>query len=199
MSVVGKNNAINDEIVKGRCCVYLCCMASPDGRVIMKIGVSATPFKRLMALSTSLPFPHMMLYSICDNRGQAIDLESTLHFEFRDFRTRGEWFMFTEKHGAFFSHVVDSEYRRSTGRIAHWFMIDNTNSKNPHSVRSGEKSHSVVAGHIPNYWECAYCGAPKPNSYERYCDEICAQSDKIKPLTSDKIWSMICMLRENVA
>lgn len=77
-------------------CIYAAFAEPGDGTVLVKIGISARIYDRLVSLRTACPFTiDPALWSFTGSRSAARAIERDIHLSFANRRTSGEWFRFS--------------------------------------------------------------------------------------------------------
>jgi hypothetical protein len=90
---------------------------------VVKIGVSKKPYQRYANLYTGLPFHSVMLHAYVGSRKKAFKLEKSLHQQFADRQTRGEWFKFKLSEKTIFHENFMTIYTQAIGKTLTWEKI----------------------------------------------------------------------------
>ena len=96
-----------------------------EDKILVKVGRSVTPLKRVKDVSFSSPFPiKQAVFSHVGSKKRAAKFERLVAAKFVDFRTRGEWYMFKPEDAKIFKIAMRRCFASVTARQLKWAVID---------------------------------------------------------------------------
>lgn len=98
----------------------------PVRYVLVKVGISTVPMKRLVAIHTGSPFPlEFAAFTPVGDMRRARSVESKILKGFRHRKTRGEWLVMDvgDAARAEFSGMVRKAVERATGQPVVWARV----------------------------------------------------------------------------
>ena len=137
----------------------------PDGHLVVKIGVTNNPFRRIEQLTVGMPFKAVMLWARVGSNSKTRKLEKELHSHFGGRHMRGEWFLFSPEDKETFHVGTTALYYNATGKALEWNVIEDSSTK-------GEIKKLIPKDRV-DYWSCKHCLAPLENPKAVYCSDEC--------------------------
>lgn len=105
--------------------LYLLSARMPNAiGLLVKIGMTETPFDRYSALLTGVPLPSEMFWTPCATRKRAFRVESALHRRLANHHSAREWFYFpTHEAIDHLRATVADAYWQEFGHFPFWSRI----------------------------------------------------------------------------
>lgn len=104
-----------------------------EGKILVKVGRSVTPLKRVRDVSISSPFPiKQAVFSHIGSKKRAATFERMVAAKFVDFRTRGEWYMFKPEDAEIFKIGMRRCFASVASRQLKWALIDMAKLRDEH-------------------------------------------------------------------
>lgn len=93
--------------------------------ILVKIGISTVPYKRLKGVIHGSPFPiSQAVYCHAGSRAVARQFEERVRHAMSGRRTRGEWYAFKPEEGKVFRAGIAVAFAKSVGKPLQWTKID---------------------------------------------------------------------------
>ena len=96
-----------------------------DDKILVKVGRSVTPLKRVKDVSFTSPFHiKQAVFAHIGSKKRAAKFERLVAAQFVDFRTRGEWYMFKPEDAKIFKIAMRRCFASVAARQLKWAVID---------------------------------------------------------------------------